>query len=67
MTKNVGNIDKLIRLIVAVVLFILVYKEIIKDDTMQYIILAVALIAALTSLLNFCPLYKVLGINTCKK
>ncbi len=67
MTKNVGNIDKLVRLIIAVVLFILVYTDTVKGNTMQYVLLTLALIAALTSLLNFCPIYKVLGINTCKK
>ena len=67
MTKNVGNIDKLVRLIIAVVLFILVYTDTVKGNTMQYVLLTLALISALTSLLNFCPIYKVLGINTCKK
>ena len=66
MTKNVGNTDKLIRLIIAVVLFLLVYKNIVTGS-MQYVLLVIALIAALTSLLNYCPLYSILKINTRKK
>jgi len=67
MTKNVGQTDKLIRLIIAVVLFLLVYLGKVTDNTMQIVVLAVAFIAALTSLLNYCPLYQVFKINTCKK
>jgi hypothetical protein len=67
MTKNVGQTDKLIRLIIAVVLFLLVYLGKITDGTMQIVVLSAAFIAALTSLINFCPLYKVFKINTCKK
>ncbi len=67
MKKNVGNTDKLIRLIVAVVLFLLVYTEKIHNPTLEYVLLIVALVAAITSLLNYCPLYSLLKINTCKK
>ncbi len=67
MKKNVGNLDKLIRLIVAVVLFLLVYTGKVQDDTTQYILLLVAFVAALTSLLNYCPIYQILGIDTNKK
>jgi len=67
MTKNVGNTDKLIRLIVAVVLFILVYTGKVTDSTTYYVLLVIALIAALTSLINYCPLYSIFKINTCKK
>ena len=67
MKKNVGNMDKLIRLIVAVVIFILVYTNKVTNPTWEYILLVVALIAAITSLINYCPVYSLLGINTCSK
>lgn len=67
MKKNVGNTDKLVRLIVAVVIFILVYTNKIHNSTMEYLLLVVALIAAVTSLLNYCPVYTLLKINTGKK
>ncbi len=67
MTKNVGQTDKLIRLIIAVVLFLLVYLGKVTDSTMQIVVLSLAFIAALTSLMNFCLLYKVFKFDTCKK
>ena len=67
MKKNVGNTDKLVRLIIAVVIFIFVYTGKITNPTMEYVLLTGALLAAITSLLNYCPLYSLLKINTCKK
>jgi len=67
MKKNVGNTDKLIRLIVAVILFLLVYTGKVQDNTMQYVLLIIAFVAALTSLLNYCPIYQIFGIDTNKK
>ncbi len=67
MKKNVGNLDKLIRLILAVIIFLFVYKDTAETNTKQIILLVIAFIFAFTSLLNFCPVYKILGINTCKK
>ncbi len=67
MKKNVGNMDKLIRLIIAVVIFLLVYTGKITDNTTQYVLLIIALIAAITSLINYCPVYSIFGIDTTKK
>jgi len=67
MTKNIGKNDKLIRLIIAIVIFILIYLGKITDNTTQIILLVVAFIAALTSLMNYCLLYQLIGFNTCKK
>ncbi len=67
MKKNVGNLDKLFRLLIAVVIFLFVYKDKGETNTMQIILLVIAFIFALTSLLNYCPIYSLFGINTCKK
>ena len=67
MKKNVGNTDKLIRLIIAVVIFIFVFREKQSNPTVDSILLVIALVAAITSLLNYCPLYSLFKINTCKK
>jgi len=66
MKKNMGSYDKLIRLIVAIVLIVLYYKGILSG-TLGIVALLVALVLTITSLLSFCPLYTLLGINTCKK
>jgi hypothetical protein len=65
MKKNMGNIDRIIRIIVAVVILILFLKHIIVG-TLAYVLLAFAAIFVLTSFIGFCPIYKLLGINSCE-
>jgi len=65
MTKNMGNTDKLVRLSVAVLIALLYYFNVITG-TLAIVLGALAIIFALTSMINFCPLYTLFGINTCK-
>ncbi len=66
MKKNMGGTDKLIRVILALIMGLLVYFEVV-EDTLAYILLALAGIFVLTTLVGFCPLYGVLGIDSCSK
>jgi len=66
MKKNMGSLDKLIRLIIAIVLIVLYYTNVLKD-TLGIVALIVALVFTITSLISFCPLYTLFGIKTCKK
>lgn len=66
MKKNMGSLDKLIRTAIAIILAVLTYIGIIKG-TLAYVFLALAIVLVLTSFISFCPLYKLLGINTNKK
>ena len=66
MEKNVGTIDKIIRLILAAIIIILFVTHVITG-TLGIILLIVAAIFALTSLIGTCPLYLLFGISTCKK
>lgn len=61
-----GSLDKTIRVIVAAVVAGLYYKEIITG-TIGVVLLALAGVFVLTSLVSFCPLYTLFGINTCSK
>lgn len=65
MKKNMGNADKGIRTVIAVGIALLYYFNII-EGTLAYILMAVAIIFLITSLVNFCPMYRLFGINTCK-
>lgn len=65
MTKNMGNADKLVRVLIAAVIGVLYYLDKIQG-TLAYVLMAVAIILLITSLVNFCPLYKLIGVNTCK-
>jgi hypothetical protein len=64
MKKNMGSVDRLIRLIIAAVLGFLFYNGTLSG-TIGILAVVVAGVFALTSLLSFCPLYTLLGINTC--
>jgi hypothetical protein len=47
MTKNVGGIDRILRIVVGLVL--------------------IAVVPLVTALVNFCPLYKIIGLSTSKE
>ena len=66
MKKNVGNLDGIIRLIVAA-LIVLLYGIGLISGTTALILMLVALIFAVTSLVRVCPLYLPFGISTRKK
>lgn len=59
-----GTADKIIRLIIAAVLAFLFYNGTITG-TLGIVAVVAAAVFALTSLVSFCPLYPLLGINTC--
>jgi hypothetical protein len=65
MKKNMGTLDKGIRIIIAIAIALLYYFNVISG-TLAYVLMAVAIIFLLTSFISFCPLYTLLGINTCK-
>lgn len=63
MKKNVGTIDKVIRILVALVLAGL-YLANVVTGALGIILLVVAIVFVLTSFIGFCPLYWPFGINT---
>lgn len=63
MKKNMGTIDKVIRILVAVVIAILFFTNVIAG-ILGIVLLVLALVFVLTSLVSFCPLYWPFGINT---
>ncbi len=65
MKKNMGSIDKGIRVIIAVALALLYYFNVV-EGTVAYALVAFAIVFLLTSFISFCPLYVPFGINTCK-
>jgi hypothetical protein len=65
MKKNMGNTDRIIRTLIAVVIAILYFTGIIPG-TLGLVLLGLAGIFLLTSLVSFCPLYAPFGLSTCK-
>lgn len=66
MKSNMGTTDKVIRIVVAILIAILYFTHIVTG-TLGIVLLVFAGIFLLTSLIGFCPLYTLFGINTCKK
>jgi len=54
MKKNMGTLDKGIRVVIAIAIALLYFFNVISG-TLAYILMAVAIIFLLTSLINFCP------------
>jgi hypothetical protein len=65
MKKNMGNSDKIVRILLAVV-FAALYFTGTVSGTLGLVLVVVAGIFVLTSLVSFCPLYTLLGISTCQ-
>jgi len=66
MKKNVGSTDKIVRYIIAIIAIWAAYTHQVASPW-DYVLYAVAVIMILTSLVSFCPLFLVCGINSSKK
>ncbi|MBK7038561.1 MAG: DUF2892 domain-containing protein [Chitinophagales bacterium] len=66
MKANMGTADKIIRILLAIAVVILYYTDQISG-TAAIILLIVAGIFILTSIVGFCPIYRVFGISSNKK
>ena len=65
MKKNMGNIDRIVRIIIAAV-FAYLYFSGTVTGTLGIVLLVVGAVFLLTSLVGVCGLYSVVGVNTCK-
>ncbi|MBL4708968.1 MAG: DUF2892 domain-containing protein [Flavobacteriales bacterium] len=59
-----GNIDRLVRFLIAIIMGLLYYQGII-EGTVAIILGLISLIFIVTSFVNFCPIYTLTGLNTC--
>lgn len=66
MKKNMGNLDRSLRLLGAAVLLVLYLLNVISG-TLAIVSLVIAAMLIITSFISFCPLYLPFGINTRKK
>ena len=66
MRKNVGKMDRIVRLALAVVLIILAYAKIIPQS-LTIAVYVISVIIAITGFVRFCPLYRVLHKSTVKE
>ncbi|MGB3151464.1 MAG: DUF2892 domain-containing protein [Maribacter sp.] len=64
MKKNMGNADRVIRILITAAIVILYFSNVITG-TLGLVLLVLAAVFLLTSLVSFCPLYTLVGLNTC--
>jgi hypothetical protein len=66
MKQNMGNLDKAIRVAVAIIIAVLYFTHIISG-TIAIVLLVFAAVFVLTSAVGTCPLYLPFGISTKKE
>jgi len=65
MKKNMGIVDRILRIIVAAVLPVLYFTNIVSGMLVT-VLLVVAIVFLLTSIFSFCPIYIPFGLKTNK-
>lgn len=66
MKKNMGSVDKVVRIVLAV-LFAGLYFSGVVPGTLGLVLTVLGVVFLATSLISFCPLYLPFGLSTCKK
>lgn len=66
MKSNMGTADRVIRVIIAAIITTLYFTHFISG-TLGIVLMIVSGIFVLTSLISFCPLYRILGFSTCRR
>ena len=66
MKKNMGTIDKAIRVLLAAVVVLLYFTNVISG-TLAIILLAISAVFVITCMAGVCPLYLPFGLSTKKK
>lgn len=66
MKKNMGNTDRIIRVIAAIIFSVLYFTGTVTG-TVGLVLVILGAVFLATSFISFCPLYTLVGINTCEK
>ena len=66
MIKNMGTIDRVGRLVIAAVLLYLAFGAGAVTGIWFWLAVIVAAVFTLTALVGSCPLYRVIGLKTCR-
>ena len=65
MKKNLSQADRIVRIILAAVLAVMFFTNVITG-TLGIILLVLAVVFVATSFISWCPIYAALGIKTLK-
>ena len=64
MTQNVGSVDKIIRLVLGIILLALGIFQLGIASLWGILAVIVGVVLIVTALIKFCPIFKILGINS---
>lgn len=64
---NEGKIDRIIRAVLGFAVIFLALSFLVTQPVISGILIIIGIVLLVTALAGFCPLYKILGINTGKK
>lgn len=65
MKVNMSGLDRGIRIVIALTIAVLFWQGMI-EGLVAYVLIALSVVFVATSIVSFCPLYTLFGINTCK-
>ena len=67
MKKNEGNLDRIVRTILGITALIvaLTVLDVMTGATFGVIVAAIGVILIISAIIGFCPMYKVIGLETC--
>jgi len=67
MKNNEGNLDRIVRAIIGIAALAVAFAtlDVMNGAIVGIIVAAIGVIALFTAIIGFCPLYKVIGLQTC--
>lgn len=66
MTKNIGMIDRIVRIVIGIILIAFALKFGFPDTGWNWVGW-IGIIPILTALVGSCPIYSLIGVNTCAR
>ena len=66
MNANLGTLDRIVRIVIGIVAAVLYFNGTLTG-TLGIVVLVVGIVLFLTALVKFCPIYRVLGLSSCRK
>ncbi len=64
MTKNIGGLDRILRIVLGLALIAGFFLN--ADASLRWLYL-IGIVPLVTGLINYCPLYSIFGISSCKR
>lgn len=65
MSRNMGTVDRIGRLVIAAILIVLAFGAA-AGGWLQWVMILVAAVFTLTAIVGNCPAYRIIGLKTCK-